>query len=133
MDDPLTISLVVTGIGMLMLFLALAVLYGLMVLMTRMTDIRGLIKERPEAETGEQESREAGSRKQEASSGEQEAKNGKRRAAVIGVALACAERELSEVGAPGAEEAASSWRVSPWRALHHQRQLTPSLRTRRGR
>jgi len=57
---------------------------------------------------------------------------------VIGVALARAEQQLSEVGAPGAEEAASSWRasswrVSPWRALHHQRQLTPSLRTRRGR
>ena len=126
MDDPLTISLVVTGIGMLMLFLALAVLYGLMVLMTRMTDIRGLIKERPEAETGEQGNKGAGSRKQEA-------RDGKRRAAVIGVALACAERELSEAGAPKAEAAASSWRVSPWRALHHQRQLTPSLRTRRGR
>ena len=131
MDDPLTISLVVTGIGMLMLFLALAVLYGLMVLMTRMTDIRGLIKERPEAETGEQGSKGAGGRRQEA-------RDGKRRAAVIGVALARAERKLSEAGAPGAEEAASSWhasswRVSPWRALHHQRQLTPSLRTRRGR
>jgi Na+-transporting methylmalonyl-CoA/oxaloacetate decarboxylase gamma subunit len=126
MDDPLTISLVVSGIGMLMLFLALALLYGLMVLMTRMTATRGRIKERPEAETGEQGSRGAGSRKQEA-------RDGRRRAAVIGVALARAEQQLSEAGAPGAEEAASSWRVSPWRALHHQRQLTPSLRTRRGR
>jgi len=122
MDDPLTISLVVTGIGMLMLFLALALLYGLMVLMTRMTDVRGLIKEQPEAETGEQGSR--GAREQELV---------KWRAAVIGVALARAEQQLSEVSALGAEEAASSWRVSPWRALHHQRQLTPSLRTRRGR
>jgi len=133
MDDPLTISLVVTGIGMLMLFLALAVLYGLMVLMTRMTDIRGLIKKRPEAETGEQGSREAGSRKQEARGGEQEANNGKHRAAVIGVALARAEQQLSEVSAPGAEEATSSGRVSPWRALHHQRQLTFNLRKRRTR
>ena len=138
MDNPLTISLVVTGIGMLMLFLALAVLYGLMVLMTRMTDIRGLIKEWPEAETGEQGSKGAGSRRQEARGRRQEARDGKRRAAVIGVALACVEQELSTAGAPGAEEAASSWRVSswrvsPWRALHHQRQLTPSLRTRRGR
>jgi Na+-transporting methylmalonyl-CoA/oxaloacetate decarboxylase gamma subunit len=126
MDSPLLISLVVTSIGMLMLFLALAVLYGLMVLMTRVTDVRGLIKERPEAETGEQGSKGAGSRKQEA-------RDGKRRAAVIGVALARAEQQLSEVGAPGAEEAASSWRVSPWRALHHQRQLTVSRRTRRTR
>ena len=121
MDDPLTISLVVTGIGMLMLFLALALLYGLMVLMTRMTDIRVRIKKRHEAETEEQGSR--GAREQELM---------KRRAAVIGVALARAEQQLSGAGAPGAEEAASSWRVSPWRALHHQRQLTPSLRKRRG-
>jgi Na+-transporting methylmalonyl-CoA/oxaloacetate decarboxylase gamma subunit len=126
MDDPLTISLVVSGIGMLMLFLALALLYGLMVLMTRMTATRGRIKERPEAESGEQGSRGAGSRKQEA-------RDGRRRAAVIGVALARAEQQLSRAGAPGAEEAVGSWHVSPWRALHHQRQLTPSLRTRRGR
>ena len=121
MDDPLTISLIVTGIGMLMLFLALALLYGLMVLMTRMTAIRGLGKERPEAELGEQGGR--GAREQELM---------KRRAAVIGVALARAEQQLGGAGAPGGEEAASSGRASPWRALHHQRQLTSSLRTRRG-
>jgi Na+-transporting methylmalonyl-CoA/oxaloacetate decarboxylase gamma subunit len=130
MENPLTISLVVTGIGMLMLFLALAVLYGLMVLMTRMTDIRGLIKKRPEAETGEQGD---GGTREQASRGAEEKGAMRRRAAVIGVALACAERELSAVGAPGAEEATSSWRISPWRALHHQRQLTFNLRKRRTR
>ena len=122
MDDPITISLVVTGIGMLMLFLALALLYGLMVLMTRMTAIRGRVKERPKAKSWEQGS--GGAREQELM---------KRRAAMIGVALARAEQQLSEASAPGAEEAASPWRASSWRALHHQRQLTPSLPTRRGR
>ncbi len=122
MDDPITISLAVTGIGMLMLFLALALLYGLMVLMTRTTDISGWIKGRSEADSGEQGDR-----------GAREQRMMKRRAAAIGVALARAEQQTSAAGAPGAEEAASSWRISPWRALHHQRQLTPSSRTRRGR
>ena len=122
MDDLLAISLVVTGIGMLMLFLALAFLYGLMVLMTRMPYIRALIRQRPEAEV-----------EQEAGSKKQEVRSRKRRAAAIAVALARAEGELSTVGPSGAEEAASSWHVSRWRALHHQRQLTLSLRARRGR
>jgi Na+-transporting methylmalonyl-CoA/oxaloacetate decarboxylase gamma subunit len=122
MENPLTISLAVTGIGMLMLFLALTLLYGLMVLMTRMTATRGRIIERPEAISRDQGSR-----------GAQEQGAMRRRAAVIGVALARAEQHTSEVGALGAEEkAASSWRLSPWRALHHQRQLTPSPRARRG-
>ncbi|MBE9472649.1 MAG: hypothetical protein IMY75_11145, partial [Chloroflexi bacterium] len=65
MDNPVTISLVVSGVGMLMLFLALTLLCGLMYLMT------ALIKDRPEAGIGEQGSRgaeeqEAGSRKRQA-------------------------------------------------------------------
>jgi ABC-type lipoprotein release transport system permease subunit len=124
MDNPLVISLFVTGIGMLMLFLALALLYGLMVLMTRMTDMRGITsiraqtRERPDAEAEEQET---GSRKQEASIAKQ-------RAAAVAAALARAERELSTVGVPRAER-----EVSAWRALHHQRQLTLNLPARRAR
>ena len=49
MDNPLVISWAVTGVGMLTLFLALAVLCGLMYLMTWMTNIRAVVKERPEA------------------------------------------------------------------------------------
>jgi hypothetical protein len=105
MDNPLIVSLIVSGIGMLMLFLALAFLYGLMYLMT------ALIKERTEAE-------------------EQEARIRKRQAAVIAVALARAELDLSPIGAPRAEEAAG---VSAWWALHHQRQLALNTPTRRGR
>jgi Na+-transporting methylmalonyl-CoA/oxaloacetate decarboxylase gamma subunit len=135
MDDPITISLAVTGIGMLMLFLALALLYGLMVLMTRMTATRGRIIERPEARSGEQGDRGA---REQGSMGAEVRRVMRRRAAVIGVALARSEQRSSAVNAPGAGEAAISWhascsRISPWRALHHQRQLTPSLPTRRGR
>jgi Na+-transporting methylmalonyl-CoA/oxaloacetate decarboxylase gamma subunit len=131
MDNPLVISLVVTGIGMLMLFLALAILYGLMYLMTRMTSIRAVIKEGPEAGAGEQGSRGA---EEQRSKGAEEERVMRRRAAAIAVALARAERELGHIGTPGAEETtASPWRVSPWRALHHQRQLTRKLPARRVR
>ncbi len=109
MEDPLVISLVVTGIGMLMLFLALAFLYGLMMLMT------ALIRDRPEA----------GGRKQEARSERQEAGSGRQRAAVIGVALARAELELKPIG--GAETKVN-W--SPWRQFHTRRLLSMNVARR---
>jgi Na+-transporting methylmalonyl-CoA/oxaloacetate decarboxylase gamma subunit len=114
MDNPIVISLVVSGIGMLMLFLALAFLYGLMYLMT------ALVKDRPEGEVE--------ANKQETGSKKQEARIMKQRAAVVAVALARAELELNAIGAAGAEET-----ISAWRALHHQRQLTLNLPTRRAR
>ena len=108
MDNPIVISLVVSGIGMLILFLSLAFLCGLMYLMT------AFIKDRTdEPEQG------AGGRRQEASSR-------RLRAAAIGVALARAEQESVAVGLPEVEEP-----VSSWRALHHQRQLMLNLPTRR--
>jgi len=112
MDDPLTISLVVTGIGMLALFIALALLYGLMYLMT------AVIKDRSEGKTGAEE----------VERGADEERVRRQRAAAIGVALARAEREMIVVPAPEERET-----VSPWRALHHHRQLTLTLRTRRAR
>jgi Na+-transporting methylmalonyl-CoA/oxaloacetate decarboxylase gamma subunit len=127
MENPLTISLVVTGVGMLMLFLALSLLYGLMVLMTRVTDVRALFERRPEAGgQGSKGAEEQGSKKQEA-------RDRRRRAAMIGVALARAEGELSTGGAPEAAAVASSRPVSAWRTLHHQRQLTLNPPTRRAR
>jgi len=93
---------------MLMLFLALAFLYGLMYLMT------AFVKDRPKAQEQEPESR------------REEASIGKRRAAAIAVALARAEQERVAIGAPEAGK-----QVSGWRALHHQRQLTLNLPTRR--
>ncbi len=105
MDDPVVISLVVTGIGMLMLFLALAFLCGLMYLMT------AFIKDRPRSRAGEQRGK-----------GAEE----KRRVAAIAVALARAEQELASIGAPSAEGP-----VSAWQAFHHQRQLTLNAPTRK--
>ncbi|MEE9617936.1 MAG: hypothetical protein V3T90_13160 [Anaerolineae bacterium] len=133
MDSPVTISLVVSGIGMLMLFLALTLLCGLMYLMT------ALIKDRPEAGiggqgsrgAGEQGSRGAGEQRSKGAE-EQEAGSRKRQAAVIGVALARAEQELSPIDALRVEGAEDG--VSAWRMLHHQRQLTlNNIRARRVR
>jgi len=125
MDNPVTISLVVSGVGMLMLFLALTLLCGLMYLMT------ALIKDRPEAGIGGQGNRgaeEQGSRGAE----EQEAGSRKRQAAVIGMALARAEQDLSPIGALRVEGAEDG--ISAWRMLHHQRQLTlNNIRARRVR
>ena len=108
MDNPVTISLVVSGVGMLILFLALAFLYGLIMLMT------ALIKDRP-------------TNKQINKSANQQT-NHLRWAAVIGVALARAEQERVAISVPEAEA-----QVSDWRTLHHQRQLMLNLPTRRGR
>jgi len=105
MDNRLIVSLIVSGIGMLMLFLALVILYGLMSLMT------ALIKDRTGAQA-------------------QGARIRVRQAAVIAVALARAELDLGPIGAPSVEEAAG---VSAWWALHHQRQLARNMPPRRGR
>ncbi len=119
MDHPLTTAWVVSGIGMLLLFLALAFLCGLMYLMT------AYIKDRPEAEE-----QETGGDKQEMRSRERETRLKAQRAAAIAVALARSELELSSVGAPGADEAGD---LSAWRAFHHQRQLSLNRSTRRVR
>jgi len=122
MENSLVVSLAVTGIGMLALFLALALLYGLMYGMT------ALIRERPKAEDGKRESM-AGEEKETA----EEDGAMQRRAAAIAVALARAECELCATGLPGAEDFASPRTPSPWWALHHSRQLAPHLPTRRVR
>ena len=107
MDNPVTISLVVSGIGMLMLFVALTILYGLMYLMTWATTDRTPAAEQPEPSV------------QVAFEGAGvDERQVMQRAAVIAVALARAEQEQSVVGVVEAGEA-----VSAWRALHHQRQL----------
>jgi len=109
MDDPLMTALSVTGIGMLVLFVALVFLYGLMYLMTEFTKDR--------TETQAQEKRGRGGKEQH---------DVRRRVAVIAVALARAEQESGGYGRP------EPWhdehgQVSPWRAHHHQRRLARSL------
>ena len=106
MDNPITISLVVSGVGMLILFLALAFLYGLMMLMT------ALIKDRPT------------NRQINKSTNQQT--NHLWRAAVIAVALARTESEMSPAGPLEVETS-----PSPWQQYHRDRLL--NLPTRRGR
>ncbi len=115
-NSPLVTSLIVSGIGMLFLFLALALLVGLMYLMT------AFIKDRPKPVLP------PGGEKEDATSkGAQEWGLMQRRAAVIAVALARAEQALSATTVPPVEEA-----VTAWQTLHRQRQLTMRLRTWRG-
>jgi Na+-transporting methylmalonyl-CoA/oxaloacetate decarboxylase gamma subunit len=125
MDTPLVISLIVSGIGMLLLFLALAFLCGLMYLMT------AFIKDRPKSEEEDATSKEAeerGLRRPEVSPEPVEGlvEGIQRRAAVIAVALARAEQTLSATAVPPVEEAATAWQT-----LHRQRQLTLRPPTRR--
>jgi len=113
MDNPIVVSLVVSGIGMLMLFLALVFLYGLMYLMTT------FIKDRPGVE-------EKGSMGEGGcgSVGVEERKAMRRRAAVIAVALARAEPELRSAGLPEIETS-----PSPWQQYHRHRLLNMNKRT----
>jgi len=104
MDNPVTISLVVSGVGMLILFLMLALLYGLIMLMT------ALIKDQPTNQPTSQPTNLP--------------TNQLRRAAVIAVALARAE--LDSVSLPEVEAV-----PSPWQQYHRDRLL--NLPTRRGR
>jgi Na+-transporting methylmalonyl-CoA/oxaloacetate decarboxylase gamma subunit len=105
MDHPLLTALTVSGIGLLALFLALLLLYGLMLLMTT------LLRECPAPEAPE---------------ATEDATQSRLRAAAIAVALArAAEERHPPVPAP--EEG-----PSPWRQVHLQRALNrnPSVRSR---
>ena len=115
MESPIAAALVITAIGMTLLFLALAFFYGLMALMT------SVIQDRPAAR--------ASSTEQEEGPGEARpvgpSEDALLRAAAIAVAVARAEAEqgFNLVGTPAQEEAAATSLLSPWWALHHQRQL----------
>ncbi len=113
MDSPLTIALAVSGIGLLMLFAALAFLYGLIYVMT------ALIKDRPSAK-----------REEPAPTVETDERTARaaRRAAVIAVALAQAELDSRPVG-PLPAGAGSSL----WGQYHRRRLLDLNRRTRAGR
>ncbi|MEJ2732953.1 MAG: hypothetical protein P8189_05165 [Anaerolineae bacterium] len=112
MENGLVVSLAVSGLGMLLLFTALALLYGLMYLMTSVL-------------------KDPGAAPVHAGPGEQsvpERKEAATRAAVIAVALARARQEPSPFGVPAEGEGMGAGEqrleVSTWWALHHDRQLT---------
>jgi Na+-transporting methylmalonyl-CoA/oxaloacetate decarboxylase gamma subunit len=115
MQDPLTISLFVSGVGMLMLFVALGFLYLLMYLLTE------YVTDRPETQAGDQPA--AGQRPI--------TEQGRRTAAVIAVALARAEQTRISTDAP--EPLGEGGPTSLWWIAHHQRQLTQSRPARRSR
>ena len=110
MDSPLTLALTISGIGLLVLFAALAFLYVLMYAMT------ALIKDRPDVKWEEPAP---------TVETDESAPPAARRAAVIAVALARAELEQSPAGPLSAEVGGS-----PWGQYHRRRLLDLNLRTR---
>ena len=103
MDNPIIISLAISGIGMLMLFLALTLLYGLMYLMTWVTGISLRPKVQPDAE-------------------EERGENLKQRVAAIAVALARAELESGPIISSKPKIVSSSWQQ------YHRHRLLNSYR-----
>ena len=116
MNDALITALAIAVVGMTLLFLFLLLFYGMLSLLT------AAVKDRPSTSSQ--------SMKEE--QGEMKAEEVVLRAAAIAVALARAEAEQgsSPPLAPGPSQALSG-RVSPWWALHHQRQVTTHQTTRR--
>lgn len=113
MENPLTTALVVSGIGLLLLFAALAFLYGVIYAMT------ALIKDRPKVEQEEPAP---------AAVADGSAAHTKRRIAVVAVALARAELESSPAN-PLETEAG----IGPWGQYHRYRLLGLNLRGRTNR
>lgn len=102
MDNALIIALIITAIGMTLLFLALTFFYGLLSLATRLFRER----ERAPAPTGEV--------------GEPDEPEAALLAAALAVSLARAEGEALPKGGADMEEHPSAW-PSAWWTLHQQR------------
>jgi hypothetical protein len=117
LDQDLIAALVISAVGITLLFLALALFYGLLVLLA------AVFKGKASAGVGDPEP--AGPKPERADAMLQ--------AAAIGVALARAdaERAPSRKVVPSGEVTAGSHSVSPWWALHHQRQVMQKPGSRR--
>lgn len=121
MDNPVTIALIIAGIGMTLLFLSLALFYGLLVLLTRLFPARQNGHTVPTAETPEIHGDFAA---------EQPARL---QVALVAVALARAEAELVLAKSHSAtvNETAGSSEASPWWRLYHQHRVAPKPPSRR--
>jgi len=108
--------LMISAVGMSLLFLALASFYGLLWLLT------SAIRERGRGPEGAAEERV-----------EPAGDGALLQAAAVAVALARAEAEMTGglTTAPAPDAAAASLPVSPWWVLHHQRRLAPAGNGRR--
>ncbi len=116
MDNLMVTALVVSAVGMFLLFVALIFLYGMMYLMTSVLKDPTPEPAPPAEESGT----------------EAVDKAVVWRAAAAAVALARAERELRSSRAPAPGETAEGGAVSPWWALHHSRRLLAEPTKRRG-
>jgi hypothetical protein len=125
LENSLLAALVISVVGMTLLFLFLVFFYGLLALLA------AVFKDRPSSAT-EQAAGMEGVGDGEGTDGQEDAVL---RAAVVAVALARAEAEV--YSGPGAvvvsEEAADGLSVSAWWSLHHQRQITTNPGPRRSR
>ena len=115
MENALNVALIITAMGMTLLFLALALFYGLMSALTAVIRDR-LRQHHPQAEGSERAEEEP-----------------MLQAAAIAVALARAEVEsgFEGTGSSWREEEVSDRQVSSWWMLHHQRQLILNANRRR--
>lgn len=125
MDNSLLAALIITVVGMTLLFLFLVFFYGLLALLAE------VFKDRPSTTTEQAAGREGmGDRR-----GLDWQEDAMLRAVVMAVALARAEAEQDS--GPGAaadsEEVAADLPVSAWWSLHHQRQITTNPGSRRSR
>jgi hypothetical protein len=124
LDNSLLPVLIISVVGMTLLFLFLAFFYGLLALLA------AVFKDKPAAGT-EPITEKEGTGDGKGPAGLEDAVL---RAAAVAVALARAEAE--EISMPGTqaafEEAADGPPVSAWWSLHHQRQITTNPATRRG-
>lgn len=124
MDNSLLTALVISVVGMTLLFLSLVVFYGLLALLA------AVVKD-PSPPTEQAAGREA--------TGDGKGVGGQEdavlRAAAVAIALARAEAEKGSGPAAvvASEEAAADQPVSAWWSLHHQRQITANPDARRSR
>ena len=119
MDNLVVMALVVSAVGMFLLFVALAFLYGLMYLMTAV-----LKDPTPEPAPLAEES---------GIDAVDKAVVWRAAAAAAAVAaLARAEHELRSARPSAPGETAEGGAASPWWALHHSRQLLAEPTKRRG-
>ena len=115
MYNPIAAALIISILGMPLLFLALAFFYGLLSLMTSVI--------------GERQAPPAGPVETEPTPAEDQVLL---QAAALAVALARAEAEQTSIPGPvSVEDEAVSRHSSPWWTLHHQRHLTSSRYPRR--
>lgn len=125
MENPVATALVISLLGMPLLFLALTFFYGLLSLMTSTLQGRLPGPLPSDVEGGREDDGEGVSLRETEALLE---------AAAVAVAIARAEADHSPaLGGRGVEVGTVSQPISAWWALHHQRQTMPGWRGRRSR